>query len=101
MVQAGPADALDGNRHYTVFAPTNAAFAKIDPQVLTDIVNAGLLEDVQLYHITRGDRQSQSVVNVRQIKMLNGAAIYPDGTTLNTSCNSVGITACGGQKVDP
>ena len=96
---AGLVEALDGNKHYTVFAPTDAAFAQLG-------LNAGnvgslpteTLTDIQLYHVTRGDRFSQSVLPVRQIRMLNGDFTHPsrDGTINGATIVAADIDAGNG-----
>jgi uncharacterized surface protein with fasciclin (FAS1) repeats len=73
--------ALDGNRHYTVFAPTDAAFAQLE--LSADNIGSldkATLTNILLYHVTRGDRFSQSVVGAKQLRMLNGGF-----TTISTS----------------
>ena len=77
---------FDGNRQYTVFAPTDGAFETL----LTDLEltaeellgNTDLLTAVLLYHVTPGDRNSTSVVNSGQVRMLNGqfAEVTVDGS---------------------
>jgi uncharacterized surface protein with fasciclin (FAS1) repeats len=71
---AGLAETFAGPRHYTVFAPTDAAFAALG-------LNAGnigtvpveTLTNILLYHVARGDRFSQSLAaNVKPLRMLNG-----------------------------
>ncbi|MHC5212595.1 MAG: fasciclin domain-containing protein [Planctomycetota bacterium] len=84
---AGLADALDGKQKLTVFAPTDAAFAELD----LDATNVGVLPqaellDILLYHVTKGNRFSQSVVNAQQIKMLNG-----DKSTISSTSEGVFI----------
>jgi len=94
--QAGLVDALDGPDHVTVFAPVNDAFAE-----LAALPSGDALENVLLFHVTKGDRRSQSVVNANRIRMLNGGEIRPDGTTLEAPGSSAeivqaDIVACNG-----
>ena len=64
---------LDGNKHYTVFAPTDAAFAQLGLNASNiSSLDKATLTTILLYHVTHGDRFSQSVVGARQIRMLNG-----------------------------
>lgn len=64
---------------FTVFAPTDAAFAGVDTSGLTD----EQLTDVLLYHVTEGRRYAGSVVNAPELEILNGDTVSVDGTTLN------------------
>ena len=44
----------DANANYTVFAPTNAAFAKLDPDLVTSLLlpeNKALLQQLLTYHV--------------------------------------------------
>jgi uncharacterized surface protein with fasciclin (FAS1) repeats len=73
VVAADLVDALSGNGQLTVFAPTDAAFAKLDlnadnigemdPDALTGIL---------LYHVAKGRRMAEDVVSSDQIRMLTG-----------------------------
>jgi uncharacterized surface protein with fasciclin (FAS1) repeats len=79
--KAGLVDALNGNKQYTVFAPTNDAFddaaeallgpGKTGPE-LVDALPVDALTDVLLYHVTRGNRLSQSLFPPKSVDMLNG-----------------------------
>ncbi len=89
---------LNGNRHFTVFAPTDDAFAAIGltPATLQDALDTGALtveqlRNILLYHVTRGDRLSQSVVGARQIRMVNGDLVFVDGTSLVTPNNAANL----------
>jgi uncharacterized surface protein with fasciclin (FAS1) repeats len=76
---AGLVDALNGRKQYTVFAPTDEAFAKLG--LNADNIGTALpvedLTNILLYHVTRGNRLSQSVVGAREIAMLNGDKTAP------------------------
>ncbi len=99
VVAADLVDALNGNRHFTVFAPTDDAFADIGltPETLQDALDSGALtveqlRNILLYHVTRGDRLSQSVVGAKQIRMVNGDLLFVQGTSLvapNSTANLV------------
>lgn len=70
---------LDGDDQYTVFAPTDAAFAGVDTSGLT----TEQLANVLLYHVTDGRRYAASIVNAPKVEMLNGGTVAVDGTDLN------------------
>lgn len=87
LVGTGLDAALDGRKPFTVFAPTDAAFAALGISAETEEEIASLQEalegeefaafvtDVLLYHVTRGVRNSPSVLGAKQILMLNGDRI--------------------------
>lgn len=71
---------FDGNQVFTVFAPTNAAFDAAAVALLgpgktgPDLVNGldvATLTGVLTYHVTRGDRNSTSVVAAGSLRMLD------------------------------
>jgi uncharacterized surface protein with fasciclin (FAS1) repeats len=54
---AGLAPALRGPRDFTIFAPTNAAFAKVPAATLNNLLapqNAGILSNLLGYHVVEG-----------------------------------------------
>jgi uncharacterized surface protein with fasciclin (FAS1) repeats len=54
---AGLVETLSGPGPFTVFAPTNAAFAKIDPAVLNNLLlpaNKAALSNILTYHVVAG-----------------------------------------------
>lgn len=79
VIRAGLVETLDGKRQFTVFAPTDAAFitllgaadeaAAIAAIGTTDV---DALTDILLYHVTKGRRNSRSVMAAPRYKMLNG-----------------------------
>jgi uncharacterized surface protein with fasciclin (FAS1) repeats len=76
LQQAGLVDTLAGNRRYTVFAPTDAAFAKL-PQSTLDALAAdkAKLRAVLLYHVAKGKLTAAKVVKRKSIKTLNGQRV--------------------------
>ncbi|NNK48548.1 MAG: hypothetical protein HKP01_06725, partial [Gemmatimonadetes bacterium] len=41
-----------------------------------------------LYHVVNGRRYSNSVLGARQLTTLTGDRVFPDGATLDTSCET-------------
>jgi uncharacterized surface protein with fasciclin (FAS1) repeats len=74
--QAGLAKTLAGKGKFTVFAPTDAAFAKV-PQATLDALarDKGKLRAVLLYHVAKGKLTASKVVKRKTIKTLNGKRV--------------------------
>jgi transforming growth factor-beta-induced protein len=73
LVSADLVDALAGPGPFTVFAPTDAAFAEIG----LDASNIGslpaeALADILLYHVVPARRDAASVTSVSSLTMANG-----------------------------
>ena len=72
LEHAGLVETLDGRRQFTVFAPTDAAFAELG-------LNAGnigsldqaALTNILLYHVAPGERFAADVLGSSKIRMLN------------------------------
>jgi transforming growth factor-beta-induced protein len=102
LVATGLDDALSGPGPYTVFAPTNAAFDKVDDDILNNIIaNPALLTSLLQYHVVSGDVMSSDLTNGPVQTLLSGQTIDVDisnGVTLNGSSNvtSADIDASNG-----
>jgi transforming growth factor-beta-induced protein len=73
---AGLTSALEGEGPFTVFAPTDEAFAAIDPEVLADLIaDTELLTAVLTYHVAPGLLPSSSVVSLNSAPTLNGKQV--------------------------
>ena len=85
---------------FTVFAPTNAAFAAVDADLLGAALGdpSGLLTDVLTYHVVPGIREASDVVAQTSLTTLQGGAIAVNGAVLNGSVNitTTDIFACNG-----
>jgi uncharacterized surface protein with fasciclin (FAS1) repeats len=76
MQQAGLAGTLQGKGPYTVFAPTDAAFAKV-PKATLDALgkDKAKLRAVLLYHVAEGKLTAAKVVKRSSVKTLNGQRV--------------------------
>jgi len=82
---AGLTTALEGSGPFTVFAPTDEAFAAIEGDVLADLIaDTDLLAAVLTYHVVPGLLPAGSVVNLSSAPTLNGKqmAISVEGGTV-------------------
>jgi uncharacterized surface protein with fasciclin (FAS1) repeats len=69
-------DALRGEGPFTVFAPTDEAFAKLPKsQVDALLKDKQALRQVLLYHVVQGKVMSSDVVKIRSAKTLQGQDI--------------------------
>jgi uncharacterized surface protein with fasciclin (FAS1) repeats len=74
--QAGLARTLSGKARFTVFAPTDAAFAKVPKATLQQLAaDKAKLRAVLLYHVVGGRLTAAKVAKLRSAKTLNGATV--------------------------
>jgi uncharacterized surface protein with fasciclin (FAS1) repeats len=76
--KAGLVNALSGTSKLTVFAPTNAAFAKLPKATLQKVQSdKKLLTSILTYHVVKGAVPASKVVNLsgKSVKTLNGKSI--------------------------
>ena len=72
---AGLVDTLKGPGPFTVFAPTDAAFAKLPPGTLENLLkpeNQEKLKAILLYHVVAGDVSSKQLVKLHEAKTVGG-----------------------------
>jgi uncharacterized surface protein with fasciclin (FAS1) repeats len=73
LEQAGLVKTLKGKGPYTVFAPTDAAFAKVPNATLEALgKDRAKLRSVLLYHVVKGRLTAAKVAKRRAVKTLNG-----------------------------
>jgi uncharacterized surface protein with fasciclin (FAS1) repeats len=74
--QAGLAGALQAKGPFTVFAPTDAAFAKVPKATLAALAkDKAKLRAVLLYHVAKGKLTAAKVVKLHSVKTLNGQSL--------------------------
>lgn len=73
---AGLAETLSSPGPFTVFAPTNAAFAKLPKAQLDSLLNdPAALRALLLYHVVPGRVMAAKVVTLTAAKTVNGANV--------------------------
>lgn len=74
VTQAGLADTLSNDGPFTVFAPTDAAFAKLPKETLQAVQDdPELLKSVLLNHVVPGDLEAKHVLETKEFKTAQGA----------------------------
>ena len=75
---AGLVDTLKGNGPFTVFAPTDEAFAKLPAGTLESLLrpeNKAKLQAILTYHVVAGSVSSSEVVKLKSAKTVNGQSV--------------------------
>ena len=73
---AGLAETLDGSGPYTVFAPTDEAFAKLPAETLNALLeDPEALKSVLLYHAVSGTVKAEQVVKLDSARTLQGESV--------------------------
>ena len=96
VTSAGLAETLSSG-NYTVFAPTNAAFAKVPKATLDELAqDPAKLKAVLLYHVAKGRVPASKVVTLSRVKTVEGSnvrirvrdgKVYLNGSTRVTKTN--------------
>lgn len=75
---AGLAGTLEGKGPYTVFAPTDDAFAKLPAGTVESLLkpeNKAKLRAILLYHVVAGEVDASQVVKMHSAKTLEGGRV--------------------------
>lgn len=94
---AGLVDTLKGDGPFTVFAPTDAAFAALPEGTLDDLLkpeNKDKLTSILTYHVVSGKVMAADVVKVTSAKTVQGGevAVAVDGETVTVDGATVTAT---------
>jgi uncharacterized surface protein with fasciclin (FAS1) repeats len=94
VVYTGLVPTLNGKGQFTVFAPTDAAFAKLglDAESIVTLPKK-TVKSILLYHVARGERLSGDVVSSSRIRMMNKQFTYPSLMNGNAYINDAMILA--------
>ena len=93
--EADLVDTLNGGQ-FTVFAPTDAAFAKLDPATVETLkTNSDLLTSILTYHVVSGQAAPAQVVGTH--KTVQGADLTVSGSGDQLTVNGANVV-CGGIK---
>ncbi|WP_105011911.1 fasciclin domain-containing protein [Salinibacter sp. 10B] len=92
LTEAGLVETLNGDGQYTVFAPSNAAFAALIDELdgvdsAEELLALPALKSILLYHVAPGRRFARTVTRQKRINTLNGAFLFVDETILTDANN--------------
>ena len=86
-------DTLNGGQ-FTVFAPTDSAFAKLDPATIDKLkTDAPLLTKILTYHVVPGQASPSQVIGAK--KTVQGANVTVSGGGSDLKVNNASVV-CGG-----
>jgi uncharacterized surface protein with fasciclin (FAS1) repeats len=78
LTAAGLVDTLKGDGPFTVFAPTDEAFAKLPAGTVEDLLkpeNKAKLQAILTYHVVAGAVMAAQVTSLKEAKTVNGQAV--------------------------
>lgn len=86
---AGLVDTLANDGPFTIFAPTDEAFAKLPEGTIDSLLkDIEALKNILLYHVVNGKVMAEDVVKLTEAKALNGGKLMidaKDGIKINDS----------------
>ena len=98
---AGLGDTLNGAGPFTIFAPTNDAFAKIPANTMSTVMAdpSGALTKILTYHVVSGNYDAADLVEMKTAETVEGddVKVALDGDTVEINGQSAVI--CGNVKV--
>lgn len=93
---AGLVSTLKGEGPFTVFAPTDAAFAKLPAGTVENLLkldNKQQLIDILTYHVVPGKVMAADVVGLDETKTVNGKMIDVQAEGGSVKVNDANVTA--------
>ena len=93
VTRAGLVGALEKPGPYTVFAPTDAAFAKVPKKTLDSLLaDKAKLKAVLLYHVVPGKITAADVTKLTSAKTLNGKSVRIRVSGMNVFVDRAKVT---------
>jgi uncharacterized surface protein with fasciclin (FAS1) repeats len=92
---AGLVDTLKGPGPFTVFAPTDEAFAKLPPGTLESLLkpeNKAKLQSILTYHVVLGKVMAQDVVKLHSARTVEGQDITIKSMNGRVMVDNAGVT---------
>lgn len=102
VTAAGLVDTLNGPGPFTIFAPTNDAFAKIPAATMTTVMAdpTGTLADILTYHVVSGESlNAQQLADDGEVTSVQGAPIEIAEAGETIEINGQSAVVCGNVKV--
>ncbi|MBD2501810.1 fasciclin domain-containing protein [Anabaena azotica] len=89
LVQAAQAaqilDVLKGNEIFTLFAPSDEAFAKLPEGTLDSLLqDIPKLKKILTYHVAYGDVRSDDLVQIEEAETLEGSVVAIESQDVDT-----------------
>ena len=96
LTAAGLVDTLKGPGPFTVFAPTDAAFAKLPAGTVENLLkpeNKAQLTAILTYHVVSGKVMAADVVKLKEAKTVNGKMLQVKVNGSDVMINDAKVTA--------
>ena len=93
---AGLVDTVKGSGPFTVFAPTDAAFAKLPAGTVENLLkpeNKAQLTAILTYHVVTDRVMAAEVVKLKEAKTVNGKMLQVRVNGSNVMINDANVTA--------
>ncbi|MGO4386371.1 fasciclin domain-containing protein [Microvirga sp. 2YAF29] len=95
LTEAGLVSTLKGSGPFTVFAPTDAAFAKLPAGTVENLLkpeNKDKLTAILTYHVVPGRVMAADVVKLQQAKTVNGKTLKVSTKGSGVMINDANVT---------
>lgn len=93
LTEAGLIETLKGKGPFTVFAPTDAAFAKLPKGTLESLLkDKKALKKILLYHVVAGNVMASDVVKLKDAKTVEGSDVMIEVKDGNVMINNAKVT---------